>query len=204
MRRLLISLFAIAAFLGCSKSEDCDVNTDDYKKEETKNASQEEDNVGADVLVDWAPIMMYVYVQNDKGADLLNPNAESSIDVSAISLQYKDKNYSVTKGYSTTTRAYMASFSGVSLEKDSQDKYFLSIGEWNADDDAEYTEVSLDWGDGTKDTFGFTNDVTFDATYRNDAEHNYGYTFKRKTYYNGDEVDAISGNSPIFKFVITK
>ena len=28
--------------------------------------------------------------------------------------------------------------------------------------------------------------------------------FKRKTYYNGDEVNAVSGNSPIFKFVITK
>jgi hypothetical protein len=59
MRRLLISLFAVATFLGCSKSEDCNVNPDDYKKQETKNASQEEDNVGADVLVDWAPIMMF-------------------------------------------------------------------------------------------------------------------------------------------------
>lgn len=196
MRRLLISLLAIATFLGCSKSED-------YKNEET-NTSEEEDNVCADVLADLAPIMMYVYVQNDKGADLLNPNTESSIDVSAISLQYKDKNYSVNKGYSTTTRAYMASFNGVTLKVDSQGKYFLSIGEWNADDDAEYTEISLDWGDGTKDTFGFTNDVTFNATYRNDAEHNYGYTFKRKTYYNGDEVNAISGNSPIFRFVIVK
>ncbi|MBQ7787280.1 MAG: hypothetical protein IJ378_03850 [Alistipes sp.] len=196
MRRLLISLLAIATFLGCSKSED-------YKNEET-NTSEEEDNVCADVLVDLAPIMMYVYVQNDKGADLLNPNTESSIDVSAISLQYKDKNYSVNKGYSTTTRAYMASFNGVTLKVDSQGRYFLSIGEWNADDDAEYTEISLDWGDGTKDTFGFTNDVTFNATYRNDAEHNYGYTFKRKTYYNGDEVNAISGNSPIFRFVIAK
>ena len=98
----------------------------------------------------------------------------------------------------------MASFNGVSLEKDSQGKYFLSIGEWNADDDAEYTEISLDWGDGTKDTFGFTNGVTFNATYRNDVEHNYGYTFKRKTYYNGDEVDAVDGISPIFTFVIAK
>lgn len=196
MRRLLISLLAIATFLGCSKSED-------YKNEET-NTSEEEDNVCADVLVDLAPIMMYVYVQNDKGVDLLNPNTESSIDVSAISLQYKDKNYSVIKGYSTTTRAYMASFNGVTLKVDSQGKYFLSIGEWNADDDAEYTEISLDWGDGTKDTFGFTNDVTFNATYRNDAEHNYGYTFKRKTYYNGDEVNAVDGISPIFKFVIAK
>ena len=203
MRRLLISLLAIATFLGCSKSEDCDVNPEDYKNEET-NTSEEEDNVCADVLVDLAPIMMYVYVQNDNGVDLLNPNTESSIDVSAISLQYKDKNYSVTKGYSTTTRAYMASFNGVTLKVDSQGRYFLSIGEWNADDDAEYTEISLDWGDGTKDTFGFTNDVTFNATYRNDAEHNYGYTFKRKTYYNGDEVNAISGNSPIFRFVIAK
>ena len=203
MRRLLISLFAIATFLGCSKSEDCDVNPEDYKNEET-NASEEEDNVCADVLVDWAPIMIFVYVQNDKGADLLNPNTESSIDVSAISLKYKDNNYSVNKGYSTTTRAYMASFNGVALEVDSQGKYFLSIGEWNADDDAEYTEVSLDWGDETKDTFGFTNDVTFNAAYRNDAEHNYGYTFKRKTYYNGDEVNAVDGISPIFKFVIAK
>ena len=203
MRRLLISLFAVATFLGCSKSEDCDVNPEDYKNEET-NTSEEEDNVCADVLVDWAPIMMYVYVQNDKGTDLLNPNTESSIDVSAISLQYKDKNYSVIKGYSTTTRAYMASFSGVTLKVDSQGKYFLSIGEWNADDDAEYTEISLDWGDGTKDTFGFTNGVTFNATYRNDAEHNYGYTFKRKTYYNGDEVNAVDGISPIFTFVIAK
>lgn len=159
-------------------------------------------------LIDWTPIKMCIYVQNDDGQDLLNPQSESAIDIDNITIDYEGESFTVKKGYSlpngidTTTRTYAAYFDGITLEVNSDGVYYLSIGEWNGDDKRDYTTVTLHWGNGASDTFGFTSDYDYDPSLKNDPDRCWGYKFYRSGFLNGKVVDA--DNDPQLEFTIIR
>ena len=184
MKKILVIILSVFAFVSCQK---------------------EEKGIW---LVDWAPIEMFIYVQDANGQDLLNPQSESAINLDGITIEYEGETFTVKKGYSlpqgvvATTRTYAAFFDGITLEVNSDGVYYLSIGEWNGDDKRDYTTVTLDWGNGESDIFGFSNDYDYDPGLKNDPDQNFGYTFYRSGFLNGKVVDA--DNNPQLKFTIIR
>ena len=69
--------------------------------------------------------------------------------------------------------------------KDVNGEACLEIGEWDALEKCEMRGVEVAWGDGTTDSFAFSNDYTYNEEYSEDREHNWGYTFIRRAYLNG-------------------
>ena len=158
---------------------------------------------------DLTPIVMCIYVHNSEGVDLLDPQSESSIDIGDIILEYEGESYSV-KDYSTsdndayysTTRYFFGHFDGISLRYLKESDYCLLIGCWNSDAKRDYTEMTLHWGNGASDTFGFTSDYDYDPSLKNDPDRCWGYKFYRSGFLNGKVVDA--DNDPQLEFTIIR
>ena len=93
---------------------------------------------------------------------------------------------------------YLASFGELWYAIDSNNEAYIEIGEWNVLEKCEMCSVDIVWGDGTTDTLAFSNDYTYDAEYRNDSEHNFGYTFTRSAYLNGVRLSDDEYNGSIY------
>lgn len=138
-----------------------------------------------DIIVDWAPIFMRVYLRDAEGNNLLDATNEKCYDTSKIVVTYEGKEYNICNPYSAETSEYLAVFGEIWLMKDVNGEACLDIGEWNALEKCEMRGVEVVWGDGTTDTLGFSNDYTYNEEYRNDSERDWGYTFIRRAYLNG-------------------
>lgn len=138
-----------------------------------------------DIIIDWAPIFMRVYLRDAEGNNLLDAENENCYDTSKIVVTYEGKEYNICNPYSAETSEYLAVFGEIWLLKDVNGEAYLRIGEWDAFYKCEMCGVEVVWGDGTTDTLGFSNDYTYNEEYRNDSEHDWGYTFIRRAYLNG-------------------
>ena len=138
-----------------------------------------------DVIVDWAPIFMQVYLRDEEGNNLLDSNNEHCYDTSKIVVKYKGEEYNICNPYTPETSEYLAVFGEIWLMKDNNGEAYLEIGEWGVMEKYEMCSVEVVWGDGTSDTFAFSNDYTYDPAYRNNKDYNFGYTFTRSAYLNG-------------------
>lgn len=114
-------------------------------------------NSGCEALnkeVDWAPISLYIYVQDANGTDLLNMENEGCV-ASSVTAQWDGESYTLPT--QATTRAYKATMSGLKLDK-SSGGYFISFGEldggvkWDND-------LIITWGDGSQDTIHLKNAI---------------------------------------------
>ena len=189
MKKLVVILLSVFAFVACSKEE-----------EQPQEMSWE---------VDFTPITMWVYVHDANGVDLLDPQSESGIDLENIFLEFEGETYTV-KGhtdfdnyvYYSTTRYLASYFDGIALRHPKDSDYCLYIGYWNSDAKRHYTEMTLHWGDGTSDKLGFTSDYDYDPSLKNNPEQAFGYTFYRSGFLNGKLVDA--DNNPQLKFTIIR
>ena len=124
--------------------------------------------------VDFAPINFYIGVVNSDGVDLLNSENEDALDLSKIVLHFEGKSYMLNP---EETRAYLAIFSGMELRKyDNQN--FLYVGEFDGGNNVENREFVIEWGDGTSDSFSYTNKVGVKSVR------------KRRFYHNGKQVDS--------------
>lgn len=138
-----------------------------------------------DIIVDWAPIFMRVYLRDAEGNNLLDDTNEKCYDTSKIVVTYEGKEYNICNPYTPETSEYLAVFGEIWLERDVDGEACLEIGEWDALEKCEMRGVEVAWGDGTTDSFAFSNDYTYNEEYREDREHNWGYTFIRSAYLNG-------------------
>ena len=114
-------------------------------------------NEDEDIIVDYAPVEFYISVENAKGVDLLNVENEGALDVDAIKLYYKDKSYSFnSEATSPFTRAYFPRFVGMELQK-IDGKYRIYVGEFDGNPGHSGDSFTMEWGDGSRDTFTYTN-----------------------------------------------
>ena len=170
-----------------SNDDDDDVNKDD-------NNTNNDDN-GQDVIVDWAPLELFVYLSDADGNNLLDPEYEHAYDSANIVLTYEGKEYEVIN-YLTPNEpqaqpmAYLAVFDAPYICHDTKGVARLTIGEWGRDEKWDMATVDVAWGDGTTDTFAFSHDFTYNPEYRNDADNGWGYTFTTQYYLNGETHDG--------------
>ena len=109
------------------------------------------------LIVDYAPVEFYISVENKYGVDLLNSENEGALDVDAITLGYKGVTYSFdSEAAATVTRAYFPRFEGMELQK-IDGKYRIYVGEFEGGPWVESDSFGIEWGDGTRNTFTYTN-----------------------------------------------
>lgn len=132
----ILILFSVLGFVSCSESD------------------------GPDPNVEWDinPLVIKVNVSDKSGKDLLNPDSANYIGNKGIKAIYQGKTYTVNSNLPNQnhTRYYMAFFKGLYIEKTYSGKYALCFGEFQGDEDREYSDLIVDWNDGTqKDTIRF-------------------------------------------------
>ena len=171
-----------------SNDDDNDVNKDD-------NNTNNDDNGQDDVIVDWAPLELFVYLSDADGNNLLDPEYEHAYDSANIVLTYEGKEYGVIN-YLTPIEpqvqpmAYLAVFDAPYICHDTKGVARLTIGEWGRDGKWDMATVEVAWGDGTTDTFAFSHDFTYNPEYRNDEDNGWGFTFTTQYYLNGESHDG--------------
>ena len=171
-----------------SNDDDNDVNKDD-------NNTNNDDNEQDDVIVDWAPLELFVYLSDADGNNLLDPEYEHAYDSANIVLTYEGKEYEVIN-YLTPNEpqlqpmAYLAVFDAPYICHDTKGVARLTIGEWGRNEKWDMATVDVAWGDGTTDTFAFSHDFTYNPEYRNDADNGWGFTFTTQYYLNGESHDG--------------
>lgn len=109
------------------------------------------------LIVDYAPVEFYISVENKYGVDLLNSENEGALDVDAITLGYKGVTYSFdSEAAAAVTRAYFPRFEGMELQK-IDGKYRIYVGEFDGNPGHSGDSFTMEWGDGSWDTFTYTN-----------------------------------------------
>lgn len=109
------------------------------------------------LIVDYAPVEFYISVENKYGVDLLNSENGGALDVDAITLGYKGVTYSFdSEAAATVTRAYFPRFEGMELQK-IDGKYRIYVGEFDGNPGHSGDSFTMEWGDGSWDTFTYTN-----------------------------------------------
>lgn len=109
------------------------------------------------LFVDYAPVEFYISVENKYGVDLLNSENEGALDVDAITLRYNGVTYSFdSEAAATVTRAYLPKFKGMELQK-IDGKYRIYVGEFEGCPGYSNDPFAMEWGDGSRDTFSYTN-----------------------------------------------
>ena len=109
------------------------------------------------LIVDYAPVEFYISVENKYGVDLLNSENEGALDVDAITLGYNGVTYSFdSEAAATVTRAYFPRFEGMELQK-IDGKYRIYVGEFEGCPGHSNDSFAMEWGDGTRNTFTYTN-----------------------------------------------
>lgn len=107
--------------------------------------------------MDYAPVEFYLSVENRYGVDLLNSENDGALDVDAIKLIYKGVTYSFdSEVTAAVTRAYRPQFKGMELQK-IDGKYRIYVGEFEGSPGCSHDFFAMEWGDGTRSTFTYTN-----------------------------------------------
>lgn len=168
--------------------DDNDVNKDD-------NNTNNDDNGQDDVIVDWAPLELFVYLSDADGNNLFDPEYEHAYDSANIVLTYEGKEYEVIN-YLTPNEPraqpmyYLAVFDAPYICHDTKGVARLTIGEWGRDAKWDMATVDVAWGDGTTDTFAFSHDCSYNPEYCNDPDNGWGFIFTTQYYLNGESHDG--------------
>lgn len=153
-------------------------------------ACDELDTEGDDMIWDFAPIVLYISVQDADGNDLLNPETPGNIANQGIKAIYKDNIYEKDAPINST-KAYLARFMGLQTIKSKEGVYFLTFGEFQGEKTFENEQVTIDWNDGTKDILTFSSKLSWKSKKEP--------VFDRKFCLNGKETEKQSS-----AFIITK
>lgn len=143
------------------------------------------DGDGPDPNVEWdiSPLIITINVSDMHGKDLLNPDSANYIGNKGIKAIYQGKTYSVNSNLPNQnhTRFYLAYFKGLYINKSSNGKYALCFGEFQGDEDREYSDLVIDWNDGIhKDTIRFNHSFWWE-------KHNPQQ--KTTVYFNGNNAE---------------
>ena len=208
MKKFKYLALLLAAFMTISCEKDI-VNNQDVDSDQTivsnddddkdDNNTNNDDNGQNDVLVDWAPLELFVYLSDADGNNLLDPEYEHAYDSANIVLTYEGEEYEVINYLTPSepkarTMEYLAVFDAPYISRDTKGVARLTIGEWGQDEKWDMATVEVSWGDGTTDTFAFSHDFTYNPEYRNDADNGWGYTFTTQYYLNDEPHDGFVYN----------
>ncbi|MFI3321779.1 MAG: hypothetical protein R3Y50_04580 [Rikenellaceae bacterium] len=107
---------------------------------------------------DIAPIYITIYAEDTKGNDLLSESNSNNILENDIKVVYNEMEFPLGEDMSeqTTTKAYLATLSGLSLRGQGDGNYLL-FGEFDGAKSWDDT-FEIYWGDGTSDEIKFTRD----------------------------------------------
>lgn len=101
-------------------------------------------------IIDWAPIVVSVYVQDENGNDRLDPASEYFIG-DQIKMTYDGEDYPMA----IPTKYYMPHFYGLELVNVSESgRWHLRFGEFDGSQSRDDT-FTLTWPDGSKDEITF-------------------------------------------------
>ena len=158
-----------------------------------KNKSGNNNN--ENIIVDWAPIRLFVYLSDADGNNLLDPDCVHAYDSANMVLAYDGEEYELINHLSNSepkarTMEYLAVFDAPYISRDTKGVACLTIGEWGRVDKWDMASVEISWGDGTSDMFAFSHDYTYNPEYCNDADNGWGYTFTTQYYLNGESHDG--------------
>ena len=200
MKKFQYLALLLAVFMTISCERDI-VNNQDVDSDQTivSNDDDNDDNGQNDVLVDWAPLELFVYLSDADGNNLLDPEYEHAYDSANIVLTYEGEEYEVIN-YLTPSEPkaqpmwYHAVFDSPYICHDTKGVARLTIGEWGRVGKWDMATVEVSWGDGTTDTFAFSHDYTYNPEYRNDADNGWGYTFTTQYYLNDEPHDGFVYN----------
>lgn len=197
MKKLFVFSLLAVLLLACSKENiECQCQCHNQNQEQNQDQGQDQgqnqdqgqgqnqDDGG--LCLDWSPLIMGVYVNDAEGNTLLDTTSDRCIDLSKIVVTYNGEQYTLPERYLSAQRLYyLAVFQGVYLSHDGKGVPYLRIGEWARDEKWNNCEVEIAWGDGTKDILSFSHNYEWDPAYKNDPEHDYGYSFTTEWYLNG-------------------
>ena len=196
MKKFKYLALLLAAFMTISCDKDI-VNNQDVDSDQTivGNDDDNDDNGQNDVIVDWAPLELFVYLSDADGNNLLDPEYEHAYDSANIVLTYEGMEYEVIN-YLTPNEPraqpmyYLAVFDAPYICYDTKGVARLTIGEWGRNEKWDMATVDVAWGDGTTDTFAFSHDFTYNPEYRNYEDNGWGYRFTTQYYLNGESHDS--------------
>lgn len=172
MRRLLFATIMLLAFFACDEDEV--VGWEDY------------------VIWDISPIEFRILVLDENGNDLITDKENSDV-LQGLKLWYNNECYLLEDGESVmVTRYYMPTFYPFQIlpypiaynlyaEDVGNVENVLVLGEWDGSDNFDSEEVVLEWGDGSKDVFTFSNSVQHDKS---------ELQITRNLYHNGEEIEG--------------
>lgn len=141
--------------------------------------SNDNEPESGNIIYDFNPINLIVFVEDAEGNDLLNPATPGSIAEQGIVAFYQDIAYrkdSVVK----QTKDYYARFMGLQTGVNESGRYYLTVGEFDGSENVQDAKVTIDWNDGTKDELSYSNKITYNqkgeatvdrAFYLNGAQH---------------------------------
>ena len=144
MKKFKYLALLLAAFMTISCEKDI-VNNQDVDSDQTivgnddvnkgDNNTNNDDNGLNDVVVDWAPLELFVYLSDADGNNLLDPEYEHAYDSANIVLTYEGEEYEVIN-YLTPSEPkaqpmwYHAVFDSPYICHDTKGVARLTIGEW--------------------------------------------------------------------------
>ena len=138
-------------------------------------------------VIDWAPLVMNVYLHDTEGNNLLDETSEHHYDLSETKIVYQGVEYGIAL-YGEPSRAplaYLARFQEPYIGYNTNGEAYLLIGEWSRDKDWNNCYVDIVWGDGTSDKLSFTHTVSINSRHLNNPKKNFGHTFTTEWYLNG-------------------
>lgn len=158
MKRILFALLALTVLGACKEKND---ENQDW------------------MVYDIAPITLSILVKDANNEWLINDDLDSPI-LQGLKLYYNGECYTLESPEnqaeaSATTRAYLPHFYPLRIYD-----HKLIIGEWNGAANYENETAIIEWGDGSTDTFSFSNKVTYNG---------YHPTISREMYFNGHKLE---------------
>lgn len=110
---------------------------------------------GSCMIMDWTPVTLRIYVENQAGEDLLEPGSETDI-LEGVTMTYRGETYRLAP--EPETKYYLPDFDGLELMKDGDGRYYLYFGE--LDGAEEYNDdFTIVWGDGTSDVIHYKRNI---------------------------------------------
>lgn len=110
---------------------------------------------GGCMIMDWAPVILRIYVENQAGEDLLDPDSEINL-LEGVTMTYRGETYGLVP--EPETKYYLPHFDGLELMLDKEGRYYLYFGE--LDGAEEYSEdFTIVWGDGTSDVINYKRNI---------------------------------------------
>ncbi len=115
------------------------------------------------VLQDWSPIKLCIYIQNEKGWNLLNEGQFANVLNHPISLTHNGQTYKwneVSELEKTETRYYAPKFEGLTAKKDSTNRVYLQFGELDGSEEYVNETFVLEWDGGRRDVIVMNRKIT--------------------------------------------